>query len=366
MKKIIATMVSIIAVAAMLTACGSDSKDNSETTVSTTAATDSANVADASNTGSAGAGYSVYTYLSSSKAATAEANGGVEVNSYIAYTAIGEDGKIFKAGINAVQSKVPFDAKGQIVEGTDLSVSVKSKNELGDDYGMRKASGIGKEWNEQAQALADWSIGKTISDISDTKLSDNGKYEDADLVSSVTVSAGNFQKILTNSSEHQLKGTVGANDKMGMGIETKISSSKSATADAVGVGQVDSLLAVVAVDGDGKITACGFDAIQSKVQFNADGTIATDLTAAVKTKAELKGDYGMAKASPIGKEWFEQAESFAEWCVGKTVSEVTGMQTKKVDDNHPQVPDVADLNSTVTISVGDFLSALEKAAANVK
>ena len=37
-----------------------------------------------------------------------------------------------------------------------LAPSFPSKNELGGGYGMGKASSIGKEWNEQAAALADY------------------------------------------------------------------------------------------------------------------------------------------------------------------------------------------------------------------
>lgn len=346
MKKIIPIILASGMLAGMLAGCGEKPAD---------AGTDK-------NT----AGYSVYTYISSSKAATAEANGVAEVNSYIAYTAVDANGKIFKAGIDAAQSKINFDAQGQLAADTDLTAKPLTKNERGEDYGMRKASKIGKEWFEQAQALSDWSIGKTLADVSATKVNDDGKFEDADLVSSVTVTAASMKTPLSNSAEHQLVGTVPADAKLGLGVSTSIKSSKSATAEAAGVGQVDSSIAIVALDSAGKIAAVAFDNIQSKVQFNADGTFKSDLTALTKTKVELKEEYGMAKSSKIGKEWYQQAEAFAEWCVGKTVAEVTGMQTKKVDDNHPQVPDVADLNSSVTINVGDLLTALEKAAANAK
>lgn len=373
MKRIIASIAAIAIVASMVTACSSDNTNDKSTTQATTTTTAAANTGnDTANNqaaASANAGYSVYTYLSSSKPATAEANGSVEVNSYIVYTATAQDGKIFKSGVDAAQTRIGFTNGGQIADTTDLSASIKTKNELGDAYGMKKSSGIGKEWFEQAQALADWTIGKTLSEVSAAKITDkDGKavYDEPDLVSAVTVTATTFQTPLSNSQAHKLSGTVGVTDKMGLGVSTKISSSKSATADAAGVGQVDSLLCVVALDSAGKITACGFDAIQSKVNFAADGTISTDLTATIKTKAELKDDYGMRKNSAIGKEWNEQAVSFAEWCIGKSVNEVTGMQVKKVDDNHPKVPDVADLSSSVTISVGDFLDALEKAASYAK
>lgn len=367
MKKFLSLVLAISVIAGTITACSSnDTSSSAGTTTSATEQTTSPTTSAPANQTTEGgtAGYSVYTYISSSKAPTAEANGSVEVNSYIAYTAIGADGKIFKAGLDAAQSKVAFDAAGQVV--ADLTAKPKTKNELGDEYGMKKASAIGKEWFEQAKALADWTIGKTLNDVKNVKTKeDNGKvtFDDADLVSSVTVTATSMQTPLMKSDEHKLTGTVAADGKIGMGVVTSIAKSKSATAEANGTGQVDSTLAVVALDSSGKITACAFDNIQSKVSFAADGTYVTDLSTIVKTKMELKEDYGMAKSSAIGKEWYQQSEAFAAWCIGKTVSEVTSMQTKKVDDNHPQVPDVADLASSVTISVGDLLEALTKAAA---
>jgi hypothetical protein len=36
---------------------------------------------------------------------------------------------------------------------------------LGDGYGMRSASKIGKEWNEQANAFAAYVIGKTVDEV---------------------------------------------------------------------------------------------------------------------------------------------------------------------------------------------------------
>ena len=47
---------------------------------------------------------------------------------------------------------------------------------------------------------------------------------------------------------------------------------------------------------------------------------------AVPTKGEKKDEYGMKKASAIGKEWFEQNQAFDEWTVGKTSNEISGMK----------------------------------------
>lgn len=356
MKKLISSITAITMAAALFTACA----DNGGGETTTTPAAGGGET----TTGSITAGFSTYNYLTSSRDATDEATGRAEVNSYIAYTAVDADGKIVKAGIDAIQSRISFDTAGQIVD-TDLTTPVQTKNEKGDAYNMKPSSGIGKEWYEQAQALADWSVGKTLADVKNAAVTD-GKFSDADLVSSVTVTAVSMQTPLAESGDVKIAGTIGSGDKIGMGTYTTMKSSKSATDEATGQGQVDSMVALIAVDSSGKITACGFDAIQSKVVFDNTGVISTDLTEMVPTKAEKGDAYGMRGNSAIGKEWNEQAASFAEWCIGKTVAEVVSMTTKEVDANHPQVPDVADLNSSVTITVGDFLKAIEKAGANAK
>ena len=40
-----------------------------------------------------------------------------------------------------------------------------AKNELAEGYGMKRASAIGKEWHEQAAALAKYVEGKTIDEV---------------------------------------------------------------------------------------------------------------------------------------------------------------------------------------------------------
>jgi len=74
----------------------------------------------------------------------------------------------------------------------------------------------------------------------------------------------------------------------------------------------------------------------------------------------------MKVASAIGKEWFEQIDALEKYSVGKAAKDVIGMATYKKDDAHTAVPDVAELKSSCTMTVGDYLLALEKAVANAK
>lgn len=60
---------------------------------------------------------------------------------------------------------------------------------------MKKVSSIGKEWNEQAAAFAKYVTGKTLDEVKGIKVED-GKAADADLKASVTVSIGDYIKVI--------------------------------------------------------------------------------------------------------------------------------------------------------------------------
>lgn len=94
---------------------------------------------------------------------TADKNGNSNVTTSIAAVVFDKDGKIVKLTVDEISSDFYFDGTGNPVNYT--GGEIKSKKELGDSYGMRGASGIGKEWYEQAQSLEKALVGKNINDI---------------------------------------------------------------------------------------------------------------------------------------------------------------------------------------------------------
>ncbi len=72
-----------------------------------------------------------------------------------------ENGIIQEIEIDEVETSIYFDEMGQF--SNYVSGEVISKKELGDNYGMKEASPIGKEWYEQIDALEDYMIGKNIT-----------------------------------------------------------------------------------------------------------------------------------------------------------------------------------------------------------
>lgn len=141
---------------------------------------------------------------------------------------------------------------------------------------------------------------------------------------------------------------------LGLGVSTSIGSSKDASADNDGTAQVDSAIATVIVDKDGVIQLCVIDAAQTKVTFSAAGVITADMTAEIKTKVEKGTEYGMLKASPIGKEIDEQYAGLEDWLVGKTVEDLKAAYEGKDET----------LVSVCSIKLEAIITALEKAVAN--
>ena len=298
-------------------------------------------------------GLAILTDLSGSKDA-GEEDGSAKSELLLVAVTVGDDGVIDRCVIDMVQAKIGFNASGALT--TDPATTFPSKNELGDDYGMKKASSIGKEWNEQAAALADYAVGKTVAELKGMAVGEDGKAADADLAASVTLYIGSFVdgiEAAVNSASH-----LGASqgDRLSLTSETSMSKSKDAAADKEGVAQAYATAAAVTFSGD-TISSCYIDAVQANVNFDTAGKITSDLTAAPQTKNQLGDGYGMKKASSIGREWNEQAASFCAYVTGKTAAEVKGLAV----DESGKAAD-ADLAASVTVGIGEFQALIEKAA----
>jgi ribosomal protein L7Ae-like RNA K-turn-binding protein len=126
----------------------------------------------------------------------AEEDGVAEAYTTISVLTVNEEGVITSSILDAVQAKITFDANGVIT--ADKSADVPSKNELGDAYGMKSASAIGKEWNEQAAAYAAYTVGKTVDEVQGTAVTE-GRAADADLAASVSIHITDFNAVIAKA-----------------------------------------------------------------------------------------------------------------------------------------------------------------------
>ena len=165
------------------------------------------------------------------------------------------------------------------------------------------------------------------------------------------------------SDNENVAGAVSGEVRTGLGTVISLADSKSANDEKPAAAQANVTMCAASFDEDGAIISVSIDTAQCKIAYDEKGQLTTDVDAAVQTKKQLGDNYGMKQVSGIGKEWYEQIEALEKWMTGKTVDQVLGMKVTDKED-HPSVPDEADLTSSVTISVGEYLEALKAAYNN--
>jgi hypothetical protein len=290
-----------------------------------------------------------------------------QVDTIIAAVAFGKNDKIVKVSIDSAQQKITFDKEMKIT--TDLAKEQVTKVELGDEYGMIAASKIGKNWYEQIAELEKWMIGKTINEISSLKTKQVDESHPSvpdipELTSLVTITVQDYIAAVEEAYENAVNITEGAST-FGLGHNIKISGSKSLADNVTPVAAVDTTMAATAFDNNGKVVGTIIDVMQTKVNFDAEGKV-TNRDAILKSKIEIGDEYGLIAASGIKKNWHEQIAELEKWMVGKTVKEIKAMKTVERDSSHPAVPDEPDLTSLVTITVQDYIAAVEEGQENAK
>lgn len=340
MKKLLAIVLCAAAVAG-LTSCGAEKNDghSSETTEAQT------------ETGSAsedkhrlGLGITVST--AASKTGTAQ------VDATFAAVVTDKDGRITDCVVDTAQSKLSV-ADGSAATGGEYF----TKAERGDEYGMKSASGIGKEWYEQAEAFSAYVRGKTAEEVLqiEVKTTDNGEVAaQPDLLSGCTVTITDMKEAVAKAaSDKNAVAFSGSDFTLGAGAVTDDSSSQSATDSADGVAALYSAVAACVTDKGGNILAASVDEIQPKITFDSSGGITGNSYKG--TKKEQGDDYGMRSASSIGKEWYQQAEAFGRYVTGMDAQAMeSALAGDKKDDT---------LLSSCTVTVDKLAAALKKAMA---
>ncbi len=96
------------------------------------------------------------------------------------------DGRVTSAVGDMTEPALTVSADG----GVSAPDEVRSKREQGDEYGMRQASSLGKEWYEHSEGFCSYLKGKTAQEIN--AIPDDGS--DADLAALCTISVDDLQK----------------------------------------------------------------------------------------------------------------------------------------------------------------------------
>lgn len=299
-------------------------------------------------------GLAIMTSVSDSVSATPEKPGEAKYDVTLVAVTVDKDGVIRSCIIDGVPTAVSFDASGAIA--TDLTAEILTKNELGENYGMKLYGGSKHEWNEQAAALAKYAVGKTVEELRSGAINESGMAADADLATTATIYLGGYVSAIEQAAKNAQYLGATAEDELRLASISSLGSSKPVEGENKGTAQLDCDVTALTMKGD-TITSCYIDSVQAKVEFDATGTITSDVTTPVLTKNELGENYGMKLYAGSKYEWNEQAASFAAYVTGKTVPEVSGIAV-----NERTAPTDADLAATVTIAIGGFQALIAKAA----
>ncbi len=286
-----------------------------------------------------------------------------------------KDGKIVACRLDAVQNKAT------IADGVVTVTNLKSKMELGDDYGMAKwgkdmdmnGDGIVKEWYDQAKAFEAYVVGMTAAEVAAIKTAENAHgyqmaTDKALLDAGCTIQITDFIAATAKACNDEQGQEFKTAKEFTLGVAAtsfKDASSKDATEEADGAINMYSDFAATVV-AEGKILACLNDAIQPKLTFTLAGVV----TGSFKdTKRCLKEDYNMAKwgtsqdgnGDGVVKEWYIQSAAFSKHVIGMTGEEVANMETKANLIGYQMTTDKDLLEAGCTIQITDIKAVVAKA-----
>jgi len=236
------------------------------------------------------------------------------------------------AGIKTTVAAVVLDKNGKItdckLDEMSFTVTLKegipqavteflSKLERGDEYlptpeelGDNKTSN--RSWEDQVEAFCDFVEGKTPGEVTGLAATD-GKSEQipgCDLIITDFIQA----------VDHAAMAAKGAAVDREDDLELALSAAPGEGASQEKPAYTIEMAAVTMAD-DGKITACMTDTLETELSV-AQGIFDT-VSGMLKTKRQKGDDYGMKVASPIKREWYEQADAFDTYAVGKTASQLS-------------------------------------------
>lgn len=300
-------------------------------------------------------GLAIVASLKDSASATAEKDGQAKFDVDFAAVTLDENGVILSCALDSLGATATFDQTGALT--SDVNAPLQTKNELGEAYGMKAYAGSQYEWNEQAAALAQYAVGKTMEQLRSGAVDETGHAADADLATTATIYIGGYVAAIEKAAANAQVLGASADDTLKLAIIPSLGKTILPFEGNDGTVQLDCDVAAVTVK-DGTITSCYIDSLQAKVNFDAKGTVTSDTSAGAQTKNELGKKYGMKAYAGSQFEWNEQAANFAAYVTGKTADQVAGIA---VDEK--TAPAEADLASGVTIAIGGLQALIAKALA---
>ncbi len=265
------------------------------------------------------------------------------IKTTVAAVLLDKDGKILSCDLD--EAEFPVTLKDGMMQDV---ANLLTKGEQGDDYTLTDSDrGEGatgaQSWEEQVDAFCDYVEGMTGAEVSAIAATD-GK---SDMIEGCDLIITDFIMAVRHATDAAIAKNAAAKDDLQLAV-TVAKSGESTDQKP----QFDVEMAVVTLDESDRITACITDTIQAKLKIDS-GVFAHEAGSLMSKRAQ--GDsYNMKAASSIKKEWYEQANAFDAYAVGKTAD--TLGKTSLGDDGK------TDAISGCTIAIGGMLKNAVKAA----
>ena len=147
-------------------------------------------------------GVAAITAADESTAATDSDDAVVKMYTEYAAVVVDKDGKILAALTDATQPKITADKNGQIT-GADFK---GTKRELGANYDMVAYGSAIAEWDAQAKAFADYTVGKTAAEVAgiETTVNESGHNVTTDetLLASCTMDISGMMAVIALAANY--------------------------------------------------------------------------------------------------------------------------------------------------------------------
>lgn len=265
----------------------------------------------------------------------------------VAAVLLDAEGKLADVMLDELELSVSADRSGTVTMPSDL----RTKRQMGTDYPLAAVSSIQKGWAEQADALADHLTGKTVEEVKKLGTDKDGKATDVDLLSGCTIAVEPYCEAIVRACENASVLGAANGDRVRLGIEAVTAGADLTASEGKAVkAQVDVTFAAVTMNRDDRVTSAIVDMTEPAMNVSGDGTVTAP--GQVYTKLEQGDDYGMRKASGLGKEWYEHSDGYCSYLRGKDLLEVAKIPTDGSD---------VDLLSLCTIDTEDLHKAVLKA-----
>lgn len=264
-EKKAALLLTALLIGGVLSGCGMDEEGKDETPHDNVQGS-----VQQQETASVKTGLSVLADVSKSKDAMNGANGMAEAVIMAVGVMVDDNGIIEQCVIDQVKAEMEFDSNGRLA--TALDTVFPSKNELGEDYGMKAASSIGKEWYQQAKAFSDYVEGKTLKQVMGIALDEEGKAKQEDLITSATIAVGDFIVGIEDAVKDAEHRGAKREDELSLKITTTMAESEDAAGDDRGEAIAHAQV-ILETQRKGEVTSGDEEDISAGVRFDSSGVI---------------------------------------------------------------------------------------------